>query len=145
MILTAASQTASAKKEALMSDLTDYAENEILDHLLGTGAFTSPTNVYLGLCTTAPSDSTGGTEVSGNGYARQAVAFGAASSGSADNSGTISFTASGGNWGDITHWELWDALTTGNRLMHGALTSSRTINDGDTLEFAAGDITMTAA
>ena len=128
-----------------MAALSDYAENELLDHLLGTGVFTAPSAVYLALYTAAPSDSGGGTEVAGNGYSRQAVAFAAASGGSASNTSAESFTASGGNWGEITHWGIFDASTSGNLLLHGALTSSRTINDGDTLDFAAGDITITAA
>lgn len=128
-----------------MAALSDYAENELLDHLLGTGAFTAPSAVYLALFTAAPSDSGGGTEVSGNGYARQEVAFDAAASGSAASSAVEVFTASGGNWGTITHFGIFDAVTSGNLLVHGALTASRVINDGDELRIAAGDLTVTAA
>ena len=31
-----------------MSAMSDYLENEILDHILGTGAYTAPTTVYVG-------------------------------------------------------------------------------------------------
>lgn len=43
---------------------SDYLENKLLDHQLGKTSYTMPT-VYVGLFTAAPSDSGGGTEVSG--------------------------------------------------------------------------------
>lgn len=129
-----------------MSDLSDYAETNLVDHLLGTSAFTSPTNVYLALYTAAPTDAGGGTQVSGNGYARQAITFGAATSpgGVASNTNTVTFTANGGNWGTITHAGIFDALTVGNLLMWTAVTNV-TINDQDSLQYDPGDITVTLA
>lgn len=128
-----------------MSAMTNYLENEILDHILGTGSWTMPSTVYLALFTAAPGEAGGGTEVSGSGYARQATAFGAASGGVASNSAIEAFTAAGGNWGTITHWALFDASTSGNMLVYGALTASRVVNDGDTISFAIGAVQITAA
>lgn len=130
-----------------MSALSDYAEKLLLDWLMTTGSATRPTAWYVALYTAAPSDSGGGTEVSGNGYARQSVTFNAASTpaGTTDNSGAVTFTASGGNWGTITHIGIFDALTTGNLLWHGSMTASKIIADGDTLEFAIGNIDLTLA
>jgi hypothetical protein len=101
----------------------------------------------VALYTAAPSDSGGGTEVSTGGYARQAVTFGAASSpgGTTSNTGAVSFTASGANYGTVTHIGIFDALTTGNLLWHGSMTASKTVNDGDTLEFSIGNIDLTLA
>lgn len=130
-----------------MSALSDYSEKLILDWLMTTGSATRPTAWYIGLFTAAPSDSGGGTEVSGNGYSRQSVTFAAATSpgGTTDNTGSVSFTASGGNWGSITHIGIFDASTSGNLLWHGSLSSSKTVNDGDTLQFAAGAVDLTLA
>lgn len=130
-----------------MSALSDYAEALVLDWLMTAGAATRPTSWYVALFTAAPSDSGGGTEVSGFGYARQAVSFNAASSpgGTTDNSGALNFTASGGSWGTITHVGIFDALTVGNLLWWGAITTSKTVDDGDTLTFSAGNITLTLA
>jgi len=127
-----------------MSAMTDYLENEILDHILGTGSWTMPTNTWLSLHTTTPSDSAAGTEVSTGGYARQNIDFTAASSGSAPNSNALTFTATGAGWGSVTHWGIWDAVTTGNRLIWGAFTTARTINDGESLTVAIGAIVVTA-
>lgn len=130
-----------------MSALSNYAEKLLLDWLMTTGSATRPTAWYVGLFTAAPSDSGGGTEVSGNGYARQSATFAAATSGAGttDNSAAVTFTAAGGSWGTITHIGIFDALTTGNLLWHGAMTASKTIADGDTLEFSIGNIDLTLA
>ena len=63
-----------------MSALSDFSEALVLDWLMTNGAATRPTAWYIALFTAAPSDSGGGTEVSGSGYAREAVTFSAASS-----------------------------------------------------------------
>ena len=130
-----------------MAALSDYAEKLLLDWMMTTGSATRPTAWYVALYTAAPSDSGGGTEVSGNGYSRQTVAFGAAATpgGTTSNTGAVSFTASGGSWGTITHMGIFDASTSGNLLWHGALTASKTVGDGDTLEFAIGNIDLTLA
>jgi hypothetical protein len=130
-----------------MAALSDYAEKLLLDFLMTTETATRPTAWYVGLYTSAPSDSGGGTEVSGSGYARQTVAFSAASTpgGTTSNSDAVTFTAAGGSWGSISHIGLHDALTGGNLLWHGAMTAAKTIADGDTLEFAVGNIDLTLA
>ena len=119
-----------------MSAKSNYLENKVLDHVLGTAAYTSP-SAYLSLYTSDPGEGDTGTELSGSGYARQAVSFNAASSGSATGPTVAKeFTASGG---------IRDASSTGNLLYYGALTASKTIADGDTLRFAADSITVTEA
>jgi len=125
--------------------MSDYLENEILDHILGTGAYTMPTTVYVGLSTGSFNDDNSGTELSGSGYARQSIAFNAASNGTADNSGAVDFPAATGSWGTVSHFGLFDASTSGNLLIHGALTASKTVATGDILRIAAGDMDITAA
>jgi len=128
-----------------MSAMSDYLENEILDHILGTGAYTMPSTVYVGLSTGSFNDDNSGTELSGSGYARQSIAFNAATSGTADNSGAVDFPAATGSWGTVSHFGLFDASTSGNLLIHGALTASKVVDTGDILRIAAGDMDITAA
>lgn len=130
-----------------MSALSDYSEKLLLDFLMTTGTATRPTAWYVALYTAAPSDSGGGTEVSGSGYARQAVTFNAAATpgGTTDNSTAVTFTAAGGSWGTVSHIGIFTAVTGGSLLWHGAMTASKTIADGDTLEFAIGNIDLTLA
>lgn len=127
-----------------MSDFSDYLENKILDHVFRNTAYTPPTAVYLGLYTAAPSDAGGGTEVSGGGYARQAITFGAASGGAISNTAAVQFTASGGSYGTVTHVGVFDASSAGNMLAWKAITPI-VMGSGAILTFAIGDIDVTQA
>lgn len=126
-----------------MSKISDYAENKLLDHILGTASYTSPTNIYLSLYTSDPGDDDSGTEIAGSGYSRQLITFNAAASGSASLATEVTFTASGGTWGTVSHMGIHDASTGGNLLWHGPLTNSKTIEDGDSLTWAVGSLTCT--
>ena len=130
-----------------MAALSDHAEKLILDWMMTAGAATRPTAWYVALYTAAPSDSGGGTELSGSGYARESVTFEAATSGTGttSNTGVVVFTADGGDWGSVTHMGIHDAVSGGNLLWHGALAAAKTVADGDTLEFAVGNIDLTVA
>lgn len=129
-----------------MSSFTDFTENLVLTWLLTSSTATRPTAWYVGLFTAAPSDTGGGTEVTGNAYAR--VATGAitvsGTSTTATNDAAIEFAAaSGGNWGTVTYAGIFDASSSGNLIAYAALATSRTINDGDVFRIPAGSLTVT--
>jgi hypothetical protein len=130
-----------------MSSFTDYTENLVLNWLFTTNSATRPTAWYIGLFTAAPSDAGGGTEVTGNGYARVAtgtMSVSGTSPTNCTNSAAIEFAAAtGGNWGTITHIAVMTASTAGTMLGWAPLTTSRTINDGDILRIPAGDLDIT--
>tara|TARA_B100000886_G_C20361380_1_gene465347 strand:+ start:491 stop:877 length:387 start_codon:yes stop_codon:yes gene_type:complete len=128
-----------------MSALSDYAENKILDHLLGTSAYTFPSQAYLGLSTASLGDDNSGTELTGNNYSRVAINFDAASGGTTDNSAAVEFAAATGSWGSVSHFGIFDASSSGNLLVHGAFSAAKTIGSGDILKVAAGDLDVTAA
>ena len=130
-----------------MAALSNYAEKLLLDWAMTTGSATRPTAWYVALYTAAPDDTGGGTEVSTGGYARQSVTFGAASSpgGTTSNTNTVSFTASGAGYGTVSHIGIFDNSSGGNLLWHGAMTASKSVADGDTLEFSIGNIDLTLA
>jgi hypothetical protein len=139
-----------------MSSFADYTEDRTLDFWFKANSLstTAPTTVYVGLATSA--DSAGDTlanleantqtdEVSGNGYSRQSVTFASASGGAISTNATVTFTASGGNWGTITHVAIFDAATSGEIIAAGSLSSSKVISDGDSLQIASGNLTVTLA
>lgn len=128
-----------------MSAMSDYLENEILDHILGTGAYTMPTTVYVGLSTGSFGDDNSGTELSGSNYSRVSATFSAAASGTTSNSAAIEFAAATGSWGSVSHFGIFDASTAGNLLIHGAFTAAKTIATGDVLKISTGDLDITAA
>lgn len=115
-----------------MGYLSDFLEGELLDHLLGTAAWSAPAAVYVGLFTAAPGEAGGGTEVSGGDYAREEVAFDAASGGLALSTALETFGPSTAAWGTVTHWGLFDALTAGNLLVYGPLQAVTALGSTDT-------------
>jgi len=124
-----------------MSSFSDYLEDAVLNHVFRNSALTSPTTTYLALYTAAPTDAGAGTQVTGAGYARQAITFGAPSGGAIANTSAVSFTAAGGNYGNVVAVGIFDAATAGNLLAWDEITSA-TVNDTDTLNFAIGDIDL---
>ena len=136
-----------------MSAMSDYLEGQLRAHIFRTASFAKPTVLAIGLFTAAPSDSGGGTEVTGGSYARVSAnpldaTWTAASSidGVTTNASAITFPAPTANWGTVTHFGIFDATTAGNLLFHGALSASRTINNGDAApQFAIGALSVTFA
>lgn len=128
-----------------MAAKSDYLENKVLDHVLGTASLTSPSAVYVALYTSSPSDSGGGIEVSGGSYARQAVAFDAASGGATNPAADVEFPVATASWGTINAVAILDAATNGNFLYHGSLTSSKAIDTDDQFVFRAADLDVTEA
>lgn len=131
-----------------MAGFSDYLENEILDHIFGAAAWTAPATLYVAALTTSPTDAGGGTEVSGGNYARVAVTnnltnFPAASGGSKSNGTAITFPTASASWGSVTHVGIYDATSGGNLLGYAALSLAKTVDNGDTLQFAAGALTLT--
>lgn len=141
-----------------MAAMSNYLENKLVDQLFRAQAYTFPTTLYFGLLTAAPSDTGGGTEVSGGSYARvgvaaslanfagtQAAASTTASSGTGgttSNNGAITFPAPTANWGVATHMAIYDASTAGNLLFWAALANPKTINNADAApSFAAAAFT----
>ena len=139
-----------------MSSMSNYLENKLTDHLFRGVPYTAPATLEFALFTAAPTDTGGGTEVSGGSYARVPLvanatnfaATNAAGSTAATSSGTsgttsnnvlITFPAPTANWGVATHMAICDAHTGGNMLHWGALATPKTINNGDAApSFAAG-------
>jgi len=126
-----------------MAEFTNYLENKLLDHVLNNTSFTSPTTVYVGLFTAAPTDTTSGTEVSGGSYARQVLSVTTASSGVVTSDADVNFPQATGNWGTIVALGIHDALSSGNLLMYTDLTTSKTIETGDILKVSSGSLTVT--
>jgi len=122
----------------MAGNLSNYLENKLIDHFLGTTSFTMPAAVYVGLYTVAPDDTGGGTQVTGGSYARQSAAFTASASGATSNSANIDFA--GMPAATVVAIGIFDASTAGNLLLWGTLTANKTTDAGDTLRIATGDL-----
>lgn len=132
-----------------MGSLSDFAEKELLDHVCNT-AYTRSATVYLALLTADATDAGTGATITecadAFSYARTAIAFLPAAARSSVQTGAVTFPqASGGGWGDVTHWAILDGNTHGadDVLAHGAFTATKTVNDGNTPSVASGEIDVT--
>lgn len=145
-----------------MSNLTNFAENKVIDALLRGQALGTPATWYIGLFTADPGETGAGTEVTGGSYARVAVTASLANfagtqsagsttassgtSGATSNNAAITFPAPTANWGSITHVGICDASASGNVWVWIPLTIAKTVNNGDAApSFAIGALTLTAA
>jgi hypothetical protein len=123
-----------------------YHANEILKYDTGQANALGPTiTPYLALYTVAPSAAGGGTEVSGNGYARVSAAgkFAAPSGGQVTNSSTIGFPTATGSWGTVVAYGLKDGSgSSANLLRFQTLTTPKPVGNGDAPSWSAGKITL---
>ncbi len=145
-----------------MSEMSDYLEDSLVDHIFRTSSWSKPTVLALALLTTAAVDGDSGTfststgvEVTNAGaYARQArnplnANWDAATGGGGQtaNTAAITYPQATASWGTVVATAIVDSATfdAGNMLFHSTLDTSRTIDNGDTAEFAAGAVTVTFA
>ena len=124
--------------------MTYNLANKLANATVAGVSYTSPSPVYAALYSVAPTVSTSGTELTGNGYSRQAATFSTPVNGSISSTANVSFTASGGNWATTVAVAITDASTSGN-IMYFQTIAARNVKSGDTLTFEAGDITVSIA
>jgi hypothetical protein len=119
-----------------MAGFSDYLENKVVGHVFG--------GLYVALYTSAPSDTGGGTEVSGGAYARQTAAF-TVTADTASNTSAIEYPTATADYGTVVAVGVFDASSSGNLLAYGNLTTSKTVSTGDVFRFNAGAIDITVA
>ena len=132
-----------------MSAMTDYFESGILNQIFRGISFSWPsTGIYVGLTSDSPTDAAPtANELSGDGYARVHVATGNWNAPSTDGGGqlvdnntAIDFAAASADWGYVSGVIITDAVSGGNVLMRGDLTTPRNVLNGDTFRFSTGDL-----
>lgn len=126
-----------------MAGFSNYLELQVAKWCWGADSVTRPTAWYLALFTSDPADDNSGTEVSGGAYARKSISLTTTANPVTGPTVQQVFTASGAAWGTVTHWAIFDAVSAGNQLGHGALTASKNVTDGDSITFDIGSLTLT--
>lgn len=129
--------------------LSNYLENELIDHLFRARSFTAPAAIWISLHTADPGE-TGANEMpSTNGYARvqynpsgtnwkgtggeTTAVDSAGTGGQTKNAVAINFAqVNTGDWSQATHFGLWSLQTGGNFFIGGAL--------GTPITFVVGDV-----
>jgi hypothetical protein len=128
-----------------MAEMSNYLENALINGTIRGSSYTAPTNVYVALYTSDPTDADTGTEVSGGSYARQIVTFAAPSNGVSVSNADVTFPQATGSWGTIGWIGLRDAVSGGNLLYHTALDASKVIDTGDVFKINSGNLSVTLA
>jgi len=129
-----------------MGSFSNFFELVCLDLLFAS-------TVYIGLKTADPTDdNSGGTEPDGTGSYARIESISAdwedAAAGAIQNDEIQEFAESTAAWSTgatpLTHFIIMDALSGGNMLAHGSLTTPRTVNAaGVLLKFPVGEIDIT--
>jgi len=141
-----------------MSAASDFLEVELRKHIFRTGSFTKPTVLRVALATAATTDAQTGatiTEVANAAaYARTGPdpldanwSGASATDGLTDNVAAIVFPTATGSWGTVSHIAIVNSATwgAGDSLVHGALTASKAVGNGDVFQFAIGALDVTFA
>lgn len=148
-----------------MANITKYLQKELLEYSVGKSSFTAPTEIHVGLFTSAPnadytSAAPTGTEVTSTAtnYARRPISLPGGWNAAVDNadltysskitnSNDISWPSEtgtvSGNWGTVTNIGIFDAATGGNLLWFGSLSAPVQLTNGDTFTIPSGNITLT--
>lgn len=128
-----------------MGSLSDYAEQKLLDLVLGNVPFSPPGTVYAAYFSGAPTESTPGSEPSGGGYGRTAIVnsdtnFAAAVGQEKVNATEVVFSEATTNHGTIVAIGLFDALIGGNLIGYAALPQPVGIEVGDKMRLPASSL-----
>jgi len=128
-----------------MAGFSDYLEDKVLDHVFGGNAYSAPSTLYVALFTVAPSDTGGGTEVSGGGYTRKTAAFSVSGTNptTASNTAAIEYPTATANYGTVVAVGVFDAASSGNLLAYANLSTSKVVSSGDIFRFNTGDLDIT--
>jgi len=117
--------------------MSDFLAHELLDHVLRSESYSPAASIRQALTDDA------GVELSGGGYSRRSMTFGAAATtaggASAANTAATSFTnLPGGTIGGTVLHE--DANGGGNALFSGALSTPRAVAEGGRMDFAVDGV-----
>ena len=128
-----------------MSDFSTYVEEQIVNWMVGgTDMPVSHTNVYVALHTADPTNDGTENEVTAGSYTRIETT----ANGDWDRTGNefsnaveIEFPEATEDWGEVSHFTLWDGATdTDNVLAQSSLDSARSIQEGDIALFRIGSL-----
>lgn len=132
-----------------MVDATDYLKSQVSGWIAQNESFAAPpSNIYIALHNGEPGSDASNNELDPNagaaGYSRYESASPAdwteTSPGSFENTSDFLFDQAQEDWGEVTHFSLWDSQTGGNAIAEDSLVQAQTINNGDEPVFRAGNV-----
>ena len=132
---------------------SDYLENALINATLRGAPFPTPNALYIALFTADPTDANiTANEVVGGWYSREDITQGGAinsgftspSNGVTSNAKVLTFPPVTDAQVTITHFGIYDAASGGNLLIHGPMTTAKTLLVDDVLSFAIGALQIAA-
>lgn len=131
----------------LVASFTDYIAEAVINWVRNNAMPAAPTAVTMALSTAAPLfDGSGLAEPTMNGYVRQTVTFGSASSTNgvgttiANNAGIVFGPDVDAPWGVISHWALFH--NNGEMLFNGALAVAKSVTVNMGFGLSAGAVSL---
>jgi len=125
---------------------TTYFLNCVMGNVFGSAKDPAlPETYYIGLSSTEPAiDGSGVTEPSGGAYSRVAVSsFSVPVDGAIENTSDVEFPESTEDWGTMTHYVIYDAVSGGNLLMYNALEKNRVVQSENQVRFKPSALAFT--
>lgn len=110
-----------------MALMTDFLENNLLNHTFRGSEYPSPKQVWLALLSADPTDEMHSNEIYGNGYKREPIYLDSPRNGLAGNRSKIIFDHATKAWVPITHVAIFDSEDGGQMMMHGAVEKPVTV------------------
>ncbi len=127
-----------------MAGASNWLEEAVLNYFFRNQSVAQPTTVYLALYLNDPTDADTGTEVSGGGYSRKQITFGAPSQAGEkaviSNNAKVEYDIATTDWGQVSHWGVRTAQTGGNLLCGGSFSRVENVQTGNRFTIEIGNL-----
>ena len=130
-----------------MANMTTRLEEKLIEHTLLNLPYSSPGTVYVALLTDNPTaeqleagDLTN--EITGGGYARQAVNFSDINDSTVENDADIDFPQATADWGNVTHIYITETSTGDDAIYYQELVNPREILTDDIFRITASNLSV---
>ena len=127
-----------------MASASNWLEEAVLNYFFRNQSVVQPTTVYLALYLNDPTDADTGTEVSGGGYSRKQITFGAPSQTGdkavISNNAKVEYDIATTDWGQVSHWGIRTAQTGGNLLCRGSFSRVENVQTGNRFTIEVGNL-----
>jgi hypothetical protein len=143
-----------------MAGISNYLKALYLNWYFRDQAVTKPADVYVRIMRVLPNDAgTGGTEITGTGYAPEAVPTtdagwtapvqGTGTQWTITNAAIVDFGTPGSDWApagqEAVGVTIWDASSGGNYVGSSTFPAPKVFQSGDPVSFPIGDLKVTLA
>jgi len=120
-------------------------QDGIINYFFRNQVVTQPSTWFVGLFTDDPGEAGDQNEVAVSGYARQSVTFIAPLSGDSYNSALLNFGTPTTEWGTLTYWGIFTAVSGGAALAYGRLDEDIVTDTDNAVKIGAGALKLSAS